>query len=57
MLEVGDHINVRIYGSEDYRKRKLDFGWQQIETGAELKNYEPTVVVGINAAKLRACFC
>ena len=56
LLEVGDQVNVRIYGSEDFRKRKLDYGWRQIETGAELKNYEPTVVVGINVAKLRACF-
>ena len=56
VLEVGDHINVRIHGSDDYRKRKLDFGWRQIETGAELTSYEPTVVVGINVAKLRACF-
>lgn len=57
ILEIGDQINVRIQGSEDFRKRELDFGWRQIETGAKLTNYEPTVVVGINVAKLRTCFC
>ncbi len=54
MLEIGDHVNVRIHGSADYRKRKLDFGWRQIETGAALgDDYEPTVIVGINVAKIR----
>lgn len=55
MIEVGDHINIRVHGSPDYVKRKLDLGWRQIATGAELNGYVPTVVVGINAAKLRAC--
>jgi hypothetical protein len=53
MLEIGDHLNVRIYGSEDYRKKKLRFGWRQIETGTTLTDYEPLVVVGINVAKIR----
>ena len=54
VLEIGDHVNVRIIGSEDYRTRKLSFGWRQIETGAALNDYEPLVVVGINVAKIRS---
>jgi len=55
-LEVGDGVNVRFHGSEDYLRKKLDTGWQQVETGAVLSDYEPMVVVSVNAAKLRRCF-
>ena len=56
MLEIGDKVNIRMYGSEDYRKRKLDYAWRQVATGANLANYEPMVVIGINVGRLRKCF-
>jgi hypothetical protein len=55
VLEIGDLLNVRVRGSEDYRRRVLDTGWRQPGTGATLVDYEPLVVVSINLAKLRAC--
>lgn len=53
VIEVGDQMNLRMYGSEDFMSRLLDFGWRQIETGAELSNYEPVAFAGVNAAKIR----
>jgi hypothetical protein len=54
-LEVGDGAHVRIYGSPDYRRRPLAFGWRKIATGEAVEGYEPLVVVQINVRKLRKC--
>lgn len=56
ILEIGDHVNVRLYGTADIARKELETGWMQVETGARLEKYEPMIVVGINAAKLRSCF-
>lgn len=53
ILEIGDQLNVRMYGSADYRGQLLDVGWRQIGTGAPVSQYEPLVVVGINVARIR----
>jgi len=56
ILEIGDQVNWRIRGSADLHRKTLDTGWKQVETGANLKDYEPLVTVSVDAAKLRRYF-
>lgn len=56
VLEIGDGANVRLVGSSNDRRKPLDFPWRQIGTGAEVREYEPLVLLTINTAKLRRCF-
>ena len=55
-LEIGDGSRIRLRGSEDYRKRPLQWGWFEIGTGQAQPAYDPLVSLGINTAKLRRCF-
>lgn len=55
-LEIGDLLNLRLWGSEDAEQNVLDTGWRQVETGALLQEYEPMVVVSLNVAKLQRRF-
>ncbi len=54
ILEVGDNVNLRMYGASRIRSGNFDTGWRQIATGAELKDkYQPYVKVQIDVGKLR----
>ena len=53
-LDIGDNLNVRMYGKSKLRSGNFDTGWRQIATGAELADeYQPDIKVQIDAGKLR----
>ncbi len=53
-LDIGDNLNVRMYGKSKLRSGNFDTGWRQIETGAQLtEEYQPDIRVQIDAGKLR----
>jgi len=56
ILEIGDHVNIRLHGTAHVARKELETGWIQVETRAHLEKYEPMITVRINVAKLRSCF-
>jgi hypothetical protein len=54
-LEIGDSVNVRLVASNDHDKKQPIYPWVQVQTRAEVRDYEPLVAIRINVTKLRAC--
>lgn len=52
-LEVGDGSHVRVVGSEDYRRKPLDSGWRNLNSGEVALLYQPLITIRIDVARVR----